>query len=151
MDVQGKRWTRRSVLVAGAAAAGGVMVGCGKSADKQPPPAIEDARDLDATAPSAPPTPPSSPTPTGVIHPAGIEERALLPGTPWETPLTVANSGVPGPVMMVLGGVHGNEPGGWTAADGVATWRPAAGCLLVLPRANRQAISLFARTTDALG
>jgi len=28
---------------------------------------------------------------------------------------------------MVLGGVHGNEPGGWLAADEVATWQPAAG------------------------
>jgi hypothetical protein len=52
---------------------------------------------------------------------------------------------------MVLGGVHGNEPGGWLAADEVATWAPAAGTLIVVPRANVQAIAGFVRTTDELG
>jgi predicted deacylase len=41
---------------------------------------------------------------------------------------------------MVLGGVHGNEPGGWFAAETVADWVPASGELLVLPRANITAI-----------
>jgi hypothetical protein len=54
-------------------------------------------------------------------------------------------------VLLVLGGVHGNEPGGWGAAEGVATWEPARGRLLTLPNANVQAMALFARTTDQLG
>jgi len=44
---------------------------------------------------------------------AVTRERLLLPGTPSETVLTMEFSGKPGPVLMVLGGVHGNEPGGW--------------------------------------
>jgi len=52
---------------------------------------------------------------------------------------------------MLLGGVHGNEPGGWLAAAEAATWEPLAGTLVVLPRANVQAISAFVRTTDDLG
>ncbi len=52
---------------------------------------------------------------------------------------------------MVLGGVHGNEPGGWLAADEVATWAPAIGSLLTIPRANVQAIASFVRTFDDIG
>ena len=52
---------------------------------------------------------------------------------------------------MVLGGVHGNEPGGWLAADQVAAWQPTSGSLIVLPRANVQAIAGFVRTTDEIG
>ena len=74
-----------------------------------------------------------------------------MAGTEWETPLVVTDSGVEGPTLLVLGGVHGNEPGGWLAADGIAEWEPARGSLLVAPRANVVAIGLFQRTTDALG
>lgn len=74
-----------------------------------------------------------------------------MEGTEWETPLVVTHSGVEGPTLLVLGGVHGNEPGGWLAADEMVEWRPARGSLLVAPRANVQAIELFERTTEALG
>jgi hypothetical protein len=47
--------------------------------------------------------------------------------------------------------VHGNEPGGWLAADGVAEWTPQRGSLLVVPRANIVAIGLLERTTEELG
>lgn len=62
----------------------------------------------------------------------------------------IRHSGLRGPAMMILGGVHGNEPGGWLAADEVATWEPAAGSLIVLPRANAQAIGSFVRTFDEI-
>jgi hypothetical protein len=83
--------------------------------------------------------------------PRGREERLLMAGTPWETPLLINNSGQAGPVLLVLGGVHGNEPGGWGAADEIANWRPDRGRLLVIPRANATAIPLFERTTAELG
>ena len=74
-----------------------------------------------------------------------------MPGTPWQTPLSVRSSGIRGPVVMILGGVHGNEPGGWTAAETVAAWEPSAGELLVVPRANITAISSYVRTWDEIG
>lgn len=52
---------------------------------------------------------------------------------------------------MVLGGVHGNEPGGWLAAEQIAAWEPTAGGLIVVPQANRIAAANFVRTTDELG
>src|SRR5690606_11190800 len=60
-------------------------------------------------------------------------------------------SGVAGPVVIVLGGVHGNEPGGWLAADEIATWDVTAGSLVVAPRMNVEAIEGFVRTTEELG
>ena len=40
-----------------------------------------------------------------------------MAGTPYETPLYIFGSGQPGEIITVLGGVHGNEPGGWLAAE----------------------------------
>lgn len=74
-----------------------------------------------------------------------------MEGTEWETPLVITHSGIKGPTLFVLGGVHGNEPGGWLAADEVAAWEPARGSLLVAPRANVLAIALHQRTTEELG
>jgi hypothetical protein len=75
-----------------------------------------------------------------------------MTGTPQETPLYVFGTGRLGPIVVALGGVHGNEPGGWLAAERIVEdVRPQTGALLVIPRANRQATNLFARTTDELG
>ena len=75
-----------------------------------------------------------------------------MAGTPYETPLFIFGIGKPGNVVMVLGGVHGNEPGGWLAAERIVDQlRPATGALLVVPRANRLATELFVRTTDEMG
>ncbi len=75
----------------------------------------------------------------------------MLPGTEWETPLVITHSGNAGPAVMFLGGVHGNEPGGWLAAGEVATWAPRAGSILVIPQANIVADRDFVRTTPELG
>ena len=74
-----------------------------------------------------------------------------MPDTPWETPLTVTHSGRQGPTVLVLGGVHGNEPGGWLAAEQVATWEPMFGSILVIPHANVLADRMLERTTAELG
>jgi len=89
----------------------------------------------DATAP-AEPAQQWAPT-----FPKGITERVLLPGTPSAIRLRVMHSGVPGPIVLVLGGVHGDGPGAWAAAEQVATWTPTSGSLLVVPRANVVAIA----------
>ena len=94
---------------------------------------------------------PQPPTPTPAPRPRGTEERLLLAGTPHETPLMIHHSGVQGPAAIVLGGVHGNEPGGWLAADELANWQPAAGTLIVLPRANVTALNAFVRTFEEIG
>jgi hypothetical protein len=113
------------------------------AADPQAPTPIPE---LSAPTVAAQPTPaPAPPLPTG------NEERMLMAGTPWQTRLSIRHSGVAGPTAMILGGVHGNEPGGWTAAEIVAGWVPLRGSLLVVPRANIRAIPDFVRTTDEMG
>jgi len=74
-----------------------------------------------------------------------------MAGTEWETPAVIRSSGIPGPTLVILGGVHGNEPGGWLAADEIATWEPAAGVLAVVPRANHRAIAGFLRLVEGEG
>jgi len=106
----------------------------------------------DGTQPPAPAsTPTATVTPTPTPIPRGVEQRILLSGTPSETGMVIRHSGVRGPAIMVLGGVHGNEPGGWMAAEEVARWEPKAGSLIVVPNANIRAMNAFVRTFDDIG
>jgi len=51
----------------------------------------------------------------------------------------------PGPTMMIMGGIQGNEPGGYLSADIYADVSLQKGNLLVVPRANFYAILLNQR------
>ena len=79
---------------------------------------------------AAAPAPSSATTPS--THPAGI----LAEGTRWATPYYVIDSGKTGPTVMVVGGVHGNEPAGAAAADALCRCSIVRGKLVLLPRAN---------------
>lgn len=144
--------SRRTFLASSAAAA---LVACtpGNSGGSGAKPAvIAPGIAADGTAPPEPtatatPSPTATPTPI----PRGMEERILLPGTTSQTNMIIRHSGVGGPAMMILGGVHGNEPGGWLAGDEVANWEPKAGSLIVVPRANVRALNSFVRTFDEIG
>ncbi len=62
--------------------------------------------------------------------------NTLLPGTRFETGWYVQDSGKPGPTIMIVGGVHGNEPAGAAAAEVIRFWPLTAGRMVVVPRAN---------------
>jgi len=79
------------------------------------------------------------------------DRRLVLPGTPWETRLYINRSAAEGSTVFILGGVHGNEPGGWAATDQISDWMPDRGTLVVLPRANVLAIAAGQRTLPELG
>jgi hypothetical protein len=124
-----------------------LIAACGGSSPLISDGSTGDGSDMEESA-SAPPTA----TPEPFIVGFGEEQRLLMAGTPQETPYYVFGSGRLGPIVVALGGVHGNEPGGWMAAERlVDEVRPANGALIVVPRANKQAIALFQRTTDELG
>jgi hypothetical protein len=155
--------SRRQLLrLAALLPAGAIIAACSGGGDDEEPEANEERRvdsagiavaadEPDATATAHPTATPTA-TPEPFVLPAGEEERVLMGGTPYETPYYVYGSGVMGPIVTVLGGVHGNEPGGWLAAERlVQQVRPNAGGLLIVPQANRQAVALFERTTDDLG
>ena len=58
-------------------------------------------------------------------------------GTDWETPYYRIETDKPGPTVMILGGMHGNEPAGAYAAEQIRHWTIRRGTLVVLPCANR--------------
>ena len=58
-----------------------------------------------------------------------------------QTPF-VLDSGLPGPKVLVVGGMHGNEPSGALAAQALAEGRhPTCGALIVIPTANPRALA----------
>jgi len=71
--------------------------------------------------------------------------QPLLVGTRWETRCHIHASGRPGPVVVVMAGVHGDEPAGSLAARAMNDWAIDRGTLLVLPRVNEPALRAGAR------
>lgn len=64
----------------------------------------------------------------------------------------VLDSGAPGPRVLVVGGIHGNEPSGMLAAAALAGGRrPLRGRLTVLAEANPEALRAGERTAPRPG
>ena len=169
------RSRRRFLQLAAAGGLGGLLLACGAGCDEDarvaatpeasptpPPSPVATATSTVTPTPTpsptpvattATPTPAPTPTPTPEPTPwaAGREEIALLEGTEWETPLIAQHSGEEGPAVLVLGGVHGNEPGSWLATEEIAEWQPVRGSLIVIPRANIVATRIGERTLPELG
>jgi predicted deacylase len=78
--------------------------------------------------------------------PAGI----VAANTAAATPFFVQESRVPGPTVLIVGGVHGDEPAGAAAADQIRHWPVAKGKLIVIPRANLPALDARKRTIPGL-
>ena len=169
---------RRFLQLAASGGLGGLLLACGAGGDEgdrsavaptasptaTPPPPTATATATPTATPSptptatptpvpatATPTPTPTPTPEPTPWSAGREEIALLEGTEWETPLIAQHSGEQGPAVLVLGGVHGNEPGSWLATEEIADWQPVRGSLIVIPRANIIATRVGERTLPELG
>ncbi len=171
---------RRFLQLAASGSLGGLLLACGAGGDEgDPAGAVPEATATPTPRPAvvataaptptatptptpapptptpAPPTPTPTPSPTPTPEPtpwaAGREEIALLEGTEWETPLIAQHSGEEGPAVLVLGGVHGNEPGSWLATEEIAEWQPLRGSLIVIPRANIVATRIGERTLPELG
>ncbi|MBN2269402.1 MAG: succinylglutamate desuccinylase/aspartoacylase family protein, partial [Sedimentisphaerales bacterium] len=65
----------------------------------------------------------------------------MCEGSVWETRCYIVDSNKPGPVIMIVGGIHGDEPAGSRAAEQIRHWEITKGKLIVLPRANVPALS----------
>lgn len=75
----------------------------------------------------------------------------LQAGTPWETTGCLIDSGEAGPTVLILGGVHGNEPAGAAAAEQVCEYRPVRGKLVVVPQVNRPGLQQSVRYLSGAG
>lgn len=82
---------------------------------------------------------------------SGVTVETLAKGTKYATDLYIIESGKPGPVVMIVGGVHGNEAAGYQAASEVKDWKIKKGTLLVLPKANVLAINKKVRYISSEG
>ncbi len=79
------------------------------------------------------------------------EKVVLAKGTKYATDLYIIDSGKPGPVVMVIGGIHGNETAGYKAAHQVKDLTIKKGKLLVLPDANKRAVEADRRYVKGEG
>ncbi len=70
-----------------------------------------------------------------------ISEHTLAADTKWSTPYFVIDSGKEGPALVVVGGVHGNEPAGSRAAWKVKEIPIARGSIVLIPEANRPGLA----------
>ncbi|SEO38056.1 Succinylglutamate desuccinylase / Aspartoacylase family protein [Halogranum amylolyticum] len=71
---------------------------------------------------------------------------SILEGTAAETAVHVTTADADGPTVVVVGGLHGDEEGGYRAATNIAEWEIESGQLVVIPRANARAIERGTRT-----
>jgi len=69
-----------------------------------------------------------------------LTSGVLAEGTPWQTLYHVieaeAGAVTAGPTLLVIAGVHGDEPAGARAAEQIRHWPLVRGSLVVVPRAN---------------
>lgn len=68
-------------------------------------------------------------------------------GNEWATAYYVQQGKEEGPTVLVVAGMHGDEPAGPRAAQAIALWPIARGKLIVIPRANEAALKAHRRLT----
>ncbi|MFC6955372.1 M99 family carboxypeptidase catalytic domain-containing protein [Halorubellus litoreus] len=79
---------------------------------------------------------------------ASRSSHTIMSGTYMETTVHEYDSGVAGPTTLVVGGIHGDERSGYEAAETISDWSVKSGRLVVLPRANVDAIARDVRPYD---
>lgn len=85
----------------------------------------------------------------GALATPGQRERLLYaPGSAQELEVYKIYGREPGPTVMIMGGIQGNEPGAFLSADLYADLAVRRGNLIVVPRANFKSIIKFQRGPD---
>lgn len=64
----------------------------------------------------------------------------VMPHTRYQTPYFVKKGAQSGPTVVVIGGVHGDEPASYLAAREMRNWRVEKGTLVLMPDAHIEAI-----------
>ena len=80
-----------------------------------------------------------------------VEKKVLAKGTKDATELYIIKAGKPGPTVMIVGGIHGNETAGYKAAEKFINYDLKRGTLLIIPRANQRAIENKSRMINSVG
>ncbi len=78
----------------------------------------------------------------GVAGPAASTSSGeLAASTRWTTKFFISDSKKPGPTVLVVAGIHGDERAPPLAASRIRRWQPSRGKLVVVPEANRPALA----------
>lgn len=64
----------------------------------------------------------------------------MMSGTRYQTPFYVKTGEEAGPTVVIVGGVHGDEPAGYLAGRELKKWEITAGKLVLVPDAHVEAI-----------
>lgn len=80
-----------------------------------------------------------------------VTVKTLAPGTALATKAYIIRSNVPGPNVLITGGVHGNETAGYKAANIIRTYRITKGTLIVIPETNKPAVTAGFRSLSKYG
>jgi hypothetical protein len=79
---------------------------------------------------------------------SGTEHQVYFPDTAYELNIYKISGQKPGKTLMLIGGIQGNEPGGFLSADLYADMSLEQGNLIVVPRANFYSIIMNDRGTN---
>ncbi len=74
----------------------------------------------------------------------------LADGSIWKTEYYIIDAQKPGPVVLITGGIHGNEPAGARAAEHVRFWPLKCGKLIVIPRVNKPGLEKGTRAMPSI-
>ena len=86
----------------------------------------------------------------GPAEVSGSRQSVLGSGTGFATAMHIINGREPGPTVLIIGGMHGNEPAGAEAAAAISCWTIGGGRLIVIPRANVPALAAKTRRIPGL-
>lgn len=84
---------------------------------------------------------------TAAERPSHIHE-VYFEGTNYELHIYRINGRIDGKTMLIIGGIQGDEPGGFLSADLYSDLALEKGNLIVVPRANLKSVILFNRGPD---
>lgn len=84
--------------------------------------------------------------PIGLASAGDLASGWIALGSPAATPFHVRASTNEGPTVLIIGGLHGNEPAGAHAAEQIRHWPIRRGKLVIVPRANVVALDARTRT-----
>jgi predicted deacylase len=74
--------------------------------------------------------------------------QVLREGRKEETEAYYYNTGEEGTKVFIIGGTHGNERAGFLAAEKLLEFFPEKGEVIIIPKANKQAVEINSRTSD---
>jgi predicted deacylase len=69
-----------------------------------------------------------------------MQSGLLMAGTRYQTAYFIKTGEQPGPTIVVIGGLHGDEPAGYLAARELKKWKILSGKLVLVPDSNIEAI-----------